>query len=233
VSTGRTIATVGGARGRLSTDLPALAGRLAALGVDAGRPVLVYGAAADGWGEEGRIAWMLRYLGHPEVVLLDGGFPAWQRAGGGVSREAADPEPGQFVANPEPDLRASQEQVATADSTASVVLDTRSRAEWNGSYRYLPKRRGRIPGAVHLHWRDLLAADGTLDRSPAARARLATLGLTDSSTVLAYCVGGVRSAFVTLALRELGIRDVRNYDGSWYEWSANPDRRIASPAAAP
>jgi thiosulfate/3-mercaptopyruvate sulfurtransferase len=218
-----------GRTGRLPVQLDALAERLALLGVDDTRPVLVYGDAADGWGEEGRIAWMLRYLGHPEVAILDGGMAAWRGAGGPTESRTVKPVPGHFTAAPVAALRAEADDVERARGTSAVVLDTRSEAEWNGSRKYLPARTGRIPGAVHLHWRDLLSADGTLDRSAGARARLAALGVTDSTGVIAYCVGGVRSAFVTLALRELGFTDVRNYDGSWYEWAGDDSRPVEKP----
>jgi thiosulfate/3-mercaptopyruvate sulfurtransferase len=99
-----------------------------------------------------------------------------------------------------------------------VLLDVRSDAEWRGARRYFSRTGGRIPGAVHLVWSDLLAPDGTIDRSPALTARLAALGLTPDRPVIAYCVGGVRSAEAFVALKALGFRDVRNYDGSWWEW---------------
>jgi thiosulfate/3-mercaptopyruvate sulfurtransferase len=99
-----------------------------------------------------------------------------------------------------------------------VLLDVRSDAEWAGARRYLSRTGGRIPGAVHLVWRDLLAPDGTIDRSAALAARLASLGLSPDRAVIAYCVGGVRSGEAFVALKALGFRDVRNYDGSWWDW---------------
>ena len=251
-SAGSTTATAGDAPGRLPDDLDALSSELALLGIDDSRPVLVYGDVQDGWGEDGRIAWMLRHLGHPEVAVLDGGVDAWRRAGGRLTADAPVPIRGTFTLRVDGALRASITDVAAAGVNADVVgagapvsaaagasaranalgtvlLDTRSDAEWNGGWKYLPPRRGRIPGAVHLHWRDLLAPDGTLDRSPAVFARLRAVGITPERPVIAYCVGGVRSAWVTLALHELGFRDVRNYDGSWYEWSADRSRPVENP----
>ncbi len=230
-----------GRTGRLPSDLTALAAEVALLGVDQDRPVVVYGDAGNGWGEEGRIAWMLRYLGHPDVSVLDGGYDAWVRAGGTVTRARVDPAAGRFVANAQTALRASEDDVAavaaepivpaaeSGTATTAILLDTRSDSEWNGSRKYFPSRTGRIPGAVHLRWQDLLTPEGTLDRSPAAIQRLRALGITPDRPVITYCVGGVRSAFVALALQALGVRDVRNYDGSWYEWSANDGRPVEMP----
>lgn len=221
-----------GRTGKLPVDLAAVARDLARKGVDGGRPVVVYGRARDGWGEEGRVAWTLAFLGHPRVTVLDGGWTAWRAAGGTVERGVPRPTPGHFEAHPRPAMRATADDVAATLTTAplgraAVVLDTRSTAEWEGARRYWPARVGHIPGAVHLEWRDLLDGTGRIDRSPAQRARLATLGLTPDRPVITYCVAGVRSGEAFWALRALGFRDVRNYDGSWYEWAADPRRPVA------
>ncbi len=232
-----------GRTGKLDSDVDRIARDMAKVGVDSTRSVVVYGNARDGWGEEGRIAWMLHYLGHPDVTILDGGWPAWQRAGWPTERETPKPVPGQFSAHLRPEVRASTEDVARASSarvsssvsssasvssssSSAVILDTRSTGEWNGSGKYFPARVGRIPGAVHIEWQDLLTADGYVDRSPEQRERLRALGLTPERPVIAYCVGGVRSGEAFYVLKALGFHDVRNYDGSWYEWAADRERPI-------
>lgn len=220
-----------GRTGRLPGDLARVARAMAAVGVDSTRPVVVYGEARGGWGEEGRVAWTLHYLGHPSVTILDGGWPAWQRAGGRAERETPTPRAGQFRAHPRADARASADDVAAAPAAGVAILDTRSTGEWNGSRKYWPKRTGRIPGAVHIEWQELLTRDGFVDRSPALRARLRSLGVTPDRPVIAYCVGGVRSGEAFYALKALGFRDVRNYDGSWYEWAADKKRPIVRPPA--
>lgn len=228
-----------GRTGKLPDDLDAVARSLAQKGVDSARTVIVYGRAREGWGEEGRVAWMLHFLGHPYVTLLDGGWAAWHAAGGPVEHATPTPTPGHFAAHPRPAVRATADDVAAATAagaplSGAVVLDTRSAAEWQGSHRYWPARVGHVPGAVHLEWRDLLDAAGRVDRSSAQRARLAAFGLTPDRPVITYCVAGVRSGEAFWALRALGFRDVRNYDGSWYEWAADPRRPVArEPAAVP
>ena len=217
-----------GRTGKLEPDLNSIASAMAKLGVDSTRPVVVYGKARDGWGEEGRVAWMLHYLGHPNVTILDGGWPAWKRADAPTQRERSRPVPGHFVAQARPEVRAFADDVARAsDDSSAVILDTRSKGEWNGSHKYFPARAGRIPGAVHIEWRDFLTGDGYIDRSPEMRERLRSLGLTPGRRIIAYCVGGVRSGEVFFALKALGFRDVCNYDGSWYEWAGDKSRPIA------
>jgi thiosulfate/3-mercaptopyruvate sulfurtransferase len=93
--------------GRLSDDTAGQARDLAALGVDAAKPVLVYGAAAAGHGEEGLVAWTIAWLGHSRVRILDGGFAAWAAAGRPIATgRARPPVPGRFPAQPAAALRA-------------------------------------------------------------------------------------------------------------------------------
>lgn len=215
--------------GSLPSDLERLARKLEAKGVDSGRPVVVYGAARDGWGEEGRIAWMLHYLGHPDVRVLDGGFAAWLAAGGTSSKdEVGRALRGRFSIHPRGDVRARAEDVASAASRGVVVLDVRSDEEWRGAKKYFEKRGGHIPGAVHLEWRTFLDATGRFDRTDALRERLARIGIGPTTPVILYCTGGVRSAETFVALRALGHTDVRNYDASFWEWSSDKRRPVSS-----
>jgi len=216
--------------GRLHPDPQAMASKLSALGVDAARPVLVYGAAAARFGEEGRIAWLLLYLGHPQVYILDGGFAAWQGAGKSVARGPVrrPAQPGGFAAQPQPGLRADKAQVQRALSAATeerpVLVDARSEAEWAGATPYLEARGGHIPGARSLPWGRLLDARGQLKPAAELRRELAARGLGELSPdreIIVYCTGGVRSAFVVVVLAQLGYRRVKNYDGSFWEWAAD------------
>jgi thiosulfate/3-mercaptopyruvate sulfurtransferase len=216
--------------GRLPDDLDGLATELAAdYGVDQQRPVVVYGNAHTGSGEEGRIVWMLAYLGHPDVSLLDGGFAAWVATDGAVTTTASPPlRPARFAAQPSSHWRAETTDVERwRVKTGGHLLDVRTAAEWRGERAFGEARGGHLPGALHLDWRELLGHDGRLDRERAL-ARLATLGLTPETPLITYCTGGVRSAHTWVLLRALGWRDVRNYDGSWWEWSADPERPLVT-----
>jgi thiosulfate/3-mercaptopyruvate sulfurtransferase len=219
--------------GRVPDDLSALAARLGALGIDEARPVVVYGDARNGWGEEGRIAWMLHYLGHREVRVLDGGVAAWRAVGGTLERSRVRAPAGRFTARPVATVRASIDEVAVAAGLAPmptgstlqrpVLLDVRPRDEWDGARHYREPRAGHIPGAVRVHWRDLLDDAGHLKPRETLLPLLAQRGVTADRTIVVYCTGGVRSAEAFWMLRALGFADVRNYDGSWYEWAF--DRR--------
>lgn len=231
-----------GRTGRLHPDAAAMAARLAALGVDATRPVLVYGDAQTGYGEEGRIAWLLSYLGHAQVHILDGGIAAWRRAGQALVRGPAGRPAREGTLSPlaQAGLRSEKAQVLAAQQgqagqPKSLIVDVRSLDEWLGATPYLEARGGHIPGAVHLPWLGLLDGQGRLRDAATLLRDLAALGLQEPQKedrpIVVYCTGGVRSAFVWAILRDLGYRQVRNYDGSFWEWAADRSLPVEKPAA--
>ncbi|MFU8804913.1 MAG: rhodanese-like domain-containing protein, partial [Bradymonadaceae bacterium] len=191
-------------------------------GVNADKPVLIYGnwSARQAWGEEGRLLWMLHYLGHEDVYILQGGFDRWQSKGHTVSRLTTQIEKGDFEIQRKPSLRARTGTLLKkieADGEDLVLLDTREKVEFEGNVKYGEKRPGHIPGAKHLWWHDLYAADGTI-KPPAELRRLFALhGITPESNVVTYCTGGIRSGFVYGVLHALGYTNIQNYDGSMWE----------------
>src|SRR5690606_3900892 len=101
-----------------------------------------------------------------------------------------------------------------------VILDTREAREFQGQTPYGESRGGHIPGARHLYFRDLLDKDGRLLQGEALQAVLRPLGIGAGTQVISYCTAGIRSAYVTAVLRDMGI-DAKNYDASMAEWAAS------------
>ncbi len=210
--------------GLLSVDLAKLGTRLRAAGVRQDQPVLVYGHWEEDWGEEGRVFWMLEYLGHRDVHILEGGFQRWTAQGGAVTRAPSTPAPGDFTPSPRPEVRATADQLQTALSDGRlVVLDIREREEFDGATPYGEARGGHIPQAVHMRWRDVFTLEGTLRPPAELRQRFEALGVREESLVVVYCTGGIRSGFVYAVLRALGYAHPANYDGSWWEWASRTD----------
>jgi len=208
-------------RGELSADDAALQEKLRTLGIDGDRPVLVVGNPPHNWGEDGRIVWMLRTLGHDRAGLVDGGHRAVVEAGIEETDETTEPDPGEFTVDRRTDWVVDRREVeASLESDSAVILDTRQAREYAGGTPYGEARGGHLPGAKHLHYRALLGSDGRL-RSPATVRRLLDQrGITPDERVIAYCTGGVRSAWMTVVLQYLGYGDVANYAGSMWEWAA-------------
>ena len=203
---------------------------LAARGVDAERPVVVYDERSGI--RAARAFWFLELFGHPAARLLDGGFGAWERGGQPVTTAAAPPVAGRWQPGREAARLATWRDVQDLLGRADVaILDTRSDGEYCGA-NVRAKRGGAIPGAVHIEWTRNLGADGGVQAGGrAARDVRRRRASHPTGRSLSYCQGGYRAAHSYLALRLLGYPRVRNYLGSWKEWGDREDLPIEMPGA--
>ena len=176
-----------------------------------------------------RLWWMLRWLGHADVAVLDGGFAAWQAAGGDVASGVAP------AADAQPPYPAAPSLVGTIDAAAlrselgrALLVDARAPQRFRGEVEPLDRVAGHIPGARNRPFHDNLAADGGF-RTPAdLRAAFATLlGTRDAADVIHSCGSGVTACHNLLAMEHAGLPGARLYPGSWSEWSSDPDRPVA------
>ena len=207
-------------RGLLLKDDQLLARKLEALGVSSDRPVLVAGDP-KAWGEDGRIVWMLRSLGHPATAMVDGGHPALVAALAAQAVQPVAPVPGTFVVQRNTTWSISRDRLRTELGQPDVVvIDSRTAAEYAGETPYGERRGGHVPGARHLHFESLMDSTGRLLPEPALLDQLSRAGITADKTIIVYCTGGVRSAWLTVVLTELGFT-AKNYAGSMWEWSAS------------
>ena len=191
-------------------------------GVSADRPVVAY----DDW--DGRAAarcwWLLRFHGHRDVRVLDGGWAAWFRAGGGVETEVAGPAPGTFVADPGhvPLLEADDVLAFAAKHT---LVDARAPERFRGEVEPIDPVAGHIPGAVNVPTGTNVRDDGTFRSADELRAVYGAVLRDPGSEVAAYCGSGVTAAHDVLALAVIGL-DAALYPGSWSEWVADPSRPV-------
>ena len=190
-------------------------------GVTPDRPVGVY--EQDSGLRAARMFWLLEYLGHPDVRVLDGGLTAWTREGKPVTQETVDPVPSTWHGTPDPSKVATWHEVAARlGRPETAIVDTRSDAEYYGEL-VRAARGGAIPGAVHLEWTENVGPDGRFKSEADLRAMYENLGVTPDREVVTYCQGGYRAAHTYLALRRLGYPRVRVYTGSWKEWGDRVD----------
>ncbi|NEO25873.1 MAG: sulfurtransferase [Kamptonema sp. SIO4C4] len=208
-------------RGKLLRDRATLERKLQQLGVKQNHPVVVLGSPLTGWGESGRIVWMLRTLGHSQAYLVDGEFTQLTERRKG-NKVTSVPKTGNFTIQFNPQWTINQEDFKAQWEAKEVIpLDTREPREFRGATPYGERRGGHVPGAVSLYYKTLLGDDGRLLPRAEIEQILAAKGITKNDTLVAYCTGGVRSAWVTAVLADLGY-SVRNYPGSMWEWSASP-----------
>ncbi len=213
-------------KGKLLENPKLLEQKLRAVGVSNTKPVIVIGNPVHpcNFGEEGRIVWMLRTLGHQSAAFVDGGETALTQAGFPITLELTQPEPGDFIVKPtalwsieRDELKANLTAKATQDF---IVIDSRSPQEFAGATPYGERRGGHIPSAVHFYFKDLKDAKGYLLPREQIIAKLNQLGIEHDTPLATYCTGGVRSAFFVAVLADFGFTNVKNYAGSMWEWSA-------------
>lgn len=206
--------------------------RLRAMGLSNARTVVVVGDP-KGWGDEGRAAWSLLYWGAADVVLLDGGLPAWQAAGRPLQTGAPVPaKAGDFQVNVVPARRALLEDVRVVSQTRGMLLDVRTPEEFAGEAVPGQKRGGHIPYARLVPHVALYNANGsyvdaaTLTRLVEGDSALGTGTTSRTRAPVTYCTGGVRSALLAVLLEaRLGVV-AANYDGSMWEWAARKDTPV-------
>lgn len=206
--------------------------QLSEIGLTPDTIAIVYEDAYDSrYGGSCRGYWLLRYLGHARTGVLDGGFSAWLEEGLPADANPVSTTPVDFVIDPQPEMLATRDDVLKCLSKPDVkLLDIRDRVEWDAksSSPYgvdFAPRKGRLPGARWMEWYSFLERDGQIPyfKSPEKiRALCAEYGLYPEDNIIIYCFKGARASNTYVALKEAGFRKVRNYFGSWNEWSRDP-----------
>lgn len=171
-----------------------------------------------------RLWWMLRYLGHYEVVVLDGGWQAWVNRGGAVVSGDECAQPGHFTGTPR------RECLVTVDEIPSVncLVDARAPARYRGEHEPIDAAAGHIPGARNHCWQDNLAADGRFaDPATLVRKLEASLGIVPDAATVHYCGSGVSACHNVFAQVLAGLPEPRLYCGSWSEWCSDSGRARA------
>ena len=192
-------------------------------GVENDHPVVVYDA--QGGTSAARAWWLLRYFGHQDVRVLDGGFPAWVAEGEPVSTAVPAPAHGDFVARPG-GMRLLDAADAANLAATGLLLDVRAPERYAGRTEPVDPVAGHIPGAVNVPTTTNLRADGRFRSAEELRALYAAAGVDGTEEVAAYCGSGVTAAHDVLALEVAGIRAAL-YPGSWSGWITDPGRPVA------
>ena len=193
-----------------------------AAGVSGDTRVVVYDDA--GGSTAARLWWLLRHFGHREVAVLDGGLQAWP---GPLSTAVPLPTPGDFTAVAAPGEVVDREAVR-GRGPAVVLLDARAGARYRGETEPVDPRAGHIPGARSAPWQDNLADVGRLLAPERLRERFAALGAAGSEEVIVHCGSGVNACHHVLAMEIAGLRRPLLYEGSWSDWSRQPDLPAAT-----
>jgi thiosulfate/3-mercaptopyruvate sulfurtransferase len=204
----------------------AFAQTLGRVGVTPGRQVVVLDAqggmfAARAW-------WLLLWMGHAQVAVLDGGVAAWVAAGGSLTTDPtpdrdATPYPAQPALMGTLDADALQAQLGRVR-----LIDARAGERFRGEVEPLDAQAGHIPGARNRFFKDNLGADGLFKPAAQLRAEFdALLGSNTAAETVHQCGSGVTACHNLLAMAHAGLPGALLYAGSWSEWSADPARPVA------
>jgi thiosulfate/3-mercaptopyruvate sulfurtransferase len=203
-----------------------LAAKLGAIGVGAGKQVVAYDSQESM--NAARLWWLLRWLGHDAVAVLDGGWRKWVEEERPYTTEVPTPTPSHFSARPRGGWVDVQFVLSQLDRPQVLVLDARAPARFRGEVEPIDPVAGRIPGSVNRFYRDNLNDECCF--KPAAQLRTefeALLGDRPATEVVHSCGSGVSTCHNMLAMEIAGLSGSLLYPGSWSEWCADPARPVA------
>jgi thiosulfate/3-mercaptopyruvate sulfurtransferase len=199
---------------------------LGRLGIGSG--VQVVGYDQDNGMYASRLWWMLRWLGHDAVAVLDGGFAKWTAEGRATASGGEVRSPREFVASPRSNMVVDAARVSASLKTGeSTLVDARAPERYRGETEPIDKTPGHIPGAANHFFQWNLDEHGMFRTPEALRERLQqSIGEVPPDRLVCYCGSGVTACHNLLALEHAGLKGAKLYPGSWSEWSSDPARPV-------
>lgn len=205
----------------------ALATRLREAGVNGHTLVVAYDDSRFAFAA--RMWWLLRYLGHAEVRVLNGGYAAWKAASLPLSTAVPDPVRGDFTPMPNERMVIDHAAVMTRGQWGDPpLIDAREQRRYRGDEEPIDPIAGHIPGAVCQPWQEFTDAEGNAIPEADNRARWSFLP--HDAQPIVYCGSGVTACVNVLSLHAAGYRGMRLYAGSWSDWCSYPNAPVATAA---
>ena len=202
-----------------------MAKRIGALGINGNKMVVVYDDAG-GWGQSGWALWILRMSGIKNAKILEGGFSAWKKEGGAVSKTVHKNKavPFSIKKYKEHYLVDTEWINNNIGKSGLILLDVRTLAEYQGKIRpFQEKRAGHLPGAVHIEMQNFVQDQYHFKEVEEIVELLQKHCITPDNEIVVYDTAGVRAAFVTMALRYAGFHKSQCYDEGFQAWAGNPE----------
>ncbi len=208
-------------------DPEVFAGWLARMGVSNDKQVIGYDNAGGAYGS--RLWWMLRWMGHQSVAVLDGGWQAWLAAGRPVNTGVPKPKPAKFTGKPEKSPVNANYVLEHLQSPDMVLIDARANDRYHGRNETIDPIGGHIPGALNRFFKDNLTPQGFFKSPEQLRDDFKKLvGNGSPEKIVSQCGSGVTACHNLLAMEIAGLKGGRLYPGSWSEWIADPSRPRAT-----
>jgi len=207
------------------TVLPAdkLSEKLTSFGISMDKEIIIFGAAQNGWGDEGRILWELNVAGYENAKMVNGGYDALVKAGLTIAKGAAAPVPSEVKIVELNNEHNINTDALKAEYNNFKVVDVRADEEYEGQTLYGEAKGGHLPNAIQIKFTDLFSEDGTLKSNKDIETMFTENGIAKGDKVVTYCTAGIRSAYMQLILEMCGFENTYNYDESYYRWCAVND----------
>ena len=201
--------------------------KMSSVGIDSNTRVIAYDDAGGPYAA--RLWWMLRWLGHDQVSILDGGINQWIAEGRAIDQTLPKTMPKIFVARQNDNMRVDANFILNnLNSPDAVVIDARTPERYRGETEPVDPVAGHIPGALNRLFKNNLNADGTFKTGTELRQEFSDLlGQTKPAQVINQCGSGVTACHNLFAMELAGLQGAKLYPGSWSEWCADPARPVA------
>ncbi|MCT7951555.1 sulfurtransferase [Ancylothrix sp. C2] len=192
-----------------------LGGKLSSMGIDGDTLVVAYDSSRFAFAS--RLWWLLRYLGHEKVAVLDGGFSGWLAAGYSVTTELPSRKPAVFIPQVQGDKAVDIEYVKKQKYLANFMLvDSREPARYRGETEPIDPVAGHIPGAVNFPWQEVTNNEGMVRPVDEQKGRWEKA--INADEIVVYCGSGVTACVNLLSLEMAGVKNAKLYAGSWSDW---------------
>ncbi|MDL0420903.1 sulfurtransferase [Caldibacillus thermoamylovorans] len=193
-------------------------------GIDHTKTVVVYDGGEGAFAS--RFWWLLTYIGHDKVYVLNGGYKGWVEAGYPTTKEVPKPEPANFKVSIRKEMLATYEEVKEIVGNKKklpILIDSREKARYLGKEEPIDKIPGHIPGAIHKFWAEGLE-NGFFKGSEEQKKRFAELD--QKEPIIVYCGSGVTATPNYIALKMAGYQNVKLYAGSYSDWVSYSDNPV-------
>jgi thiosulfate/3-mercaptopyruvate sulfurtransferase len=206
-------------------DTDTLAKTLSKVGINRDSIVVAYDDQGGAYAS--RLWWLLKYLGHERVYVMEDGYSTWKNAKFPVSDHQAVRIPSHYEADVQHHMVAGVEAVRAASSSGEPLLvDSREPRRYLGLEEPIDVKAGHIPGAVNKFWKDVLDEQGRYKKTDALQEHFADIQ--PEQEVIVYCGSGVTACPNVLALTQAGYKYVKLYAGSWSDWISYEENLVAT-----
>lgn len=195
--------------------------KLQQFGVQNNKPIIIYGTDNDMFA--GRAWWLLHYLGHPEVYVLDGGYKAWVQQDYETTADIPKVNPSNWEGETSAELTAAIDEVQKRP-VQSTLIDSRAPNRYTGEVEPMYHKAGHIPGAVNYFWKDVLQEDGSWKTKAQLQEHFSYLNQADE--IIVSCGSGVSACPNYIALKRAGFENVKLYPGSYSDWISYEDNDV-------